>query len=242
MIKIRYADLPGGLHARAEARGRHTVIIYLLPGLTVSQRRAVLRRLRSSAQQGHGPLLSRTGIARAMVTDRIRTNFRNAAAALRVHPGMLTPPLVLTVAAAVAFVLLVPVPVGINSAPPGNPGASFRQPPSSHTRPPSKGHPGLANHHCLWVQLAGGTSGRASVPRPGKTTTPKPTASATPQRSPSPSASPSPSPSASPAHRRSRSDSQAQAAPSSASSPASSGTSASDAGPCVYLVLAGTCL
>jgi hypothetical protein len=32
LIKIRYADLPAGLHVRAECSGRST-IIYLLPGL-----------------------------------------------------------------------------------------------------------------------------------------------------------------------------------------------------------------
>jgi hypothetical protein len=39
VIKIRYADLPGGLHIRAVARGKDT-IIYLLPGLTAYQRQA----------------------------------------------------------------------------------------------------------------------------------------------------------------------------------------------------------
>ena len=43
MIKIRYADLPAGLHIRAVARGKDTVI-YLLPGLTAAQRQAALRR------------------------------------------------------------------------------------------------------------------------------------------------------------------------------------------------------
>ena len=64
MIKIRYADLPGGLHVRVEARGKDT-IIYLLPGLTVAQRRAALRRARSSARMGHGPRLPAPGVAGA---------------------------------------------------------------------------------------------------------------------------------------------------------------------------------
>ena len=41
MVKIRYSELPAGLHVRAEARGRDTVI-YLLPGLTPAQRRAIV--------------------------------------------------------------------------------------------------------------------------------------------------------------------------------------------------------
>ena len=53
MIKIRYADLPAGLHIRAVARGKDT-IIFLLPGLTPPQRQAALRRARSSARMGHG--------------------------------------------------------------------------------------------------------------------------------------------------------------------------------------------
>jgi hypothetical protein len=37
VIKIRYADLPGGLHVRAETRGKDTIVC-LLPGLTLEQR------------------------------------------------------------------------------------------------------------------------------------------------------------------------------------------------------------
>ena len=60
MITIRYADLPEGLHARAEARGRRTVI-YLRPGLTAEQRRLSLRRARQSARMGYGPRLPGRG-------------------------------------------------------------------------------------------------------------------------------------------------------------------------------------
>ena len=44
MIKIRYADLPDGLHADVRTCGRRPVI-YLLPGLSAAQRRDALRRL-----------------------------------------------------------------------------------------------------------------------------------------------------------------------------------------------------
>jgi hypothetical protein len=244
VIKIRYADLPGGLHARAEARGRHTVIIYLLPGLTVAQRRAVLRRLRSSARVGHGPLLSRAGMARAMAADRIRTNLRNAAAALRVHPAILAPPLLLTVAAAVAFVLLVPVPVGINAAPPSNPGA-FRETLPGPTGPqPNGGGLPLVPEHSVkdhprsWVQLAASPNVPPAAPRkPPKPPAPKPKATATPRRPPSsPSATPSPSASAPSAPSTSPSPSPS-AAPSASTSPAASGSKAL----CLNLVVTGVC-
>src|SRR3981081_199858 len=57
VIKIRYADLPGGLHVRAVAHGKDT-IVYPVPGLTVATGQAALRGVRSSARMGHGPPLS----------------------------------------------------------------------------------------------------------------------------------------------------------------------------------------
>jgi hypothetical protein len=69
LIKIRYADLPAGLHARTEAQGRST-IIYLLPGLTAIERRAALVRACQSANLGYGPRLSSAGVAFAVARDR----------------------------------------------------------------------------------------------------------------------------------------------------------------------------
>jgi hypothetical protein len=105
VIKIRYADLPGGLHVRAEACGKDT-IIYLLPGLTEAQRRAALHRARSSARIGHGPELPAAGVVRAMAADRVRTTAGNALAALRVHLGVSVPLVVIAVSGAVAYALL----------------------------------------------------------------------------------------------------------------------------------------
>lgn len=122
MIKIRYADLPGGLHVRAVARGRDTVI-YLVPGLTVDQRRAALRRARSSARMGHGPPLSATGVTCAMVADRIRTTVGNAAAAMRVHPAMFVPITVVILSATVAYFLLMSVTIKVRPPQAGGPGA-----------------------------------------------------------------------------------------------------------------------
>ena len=139
MIKIRYADLPGGLHVRAVARGRDTVI-YLVPGLTVDQRRAALRRARSSARMGHGPPLSATGVTCAMVADRIRTTVGNAAAAMRVHPAMFVPITVVILSATVAYFLLMSVTIKVRP-----PQAGWRTRRSSLRSPRPPGRPGAAN-------------------------------------------------------------------------------------------------
>jgi hypothetical protein len=110
MITIRYADLPEGLHARAESRGRRT-IIYLRPGLTPEQRRESLRRARQSGRMGHGPRLPASGVAFAVARLTCRTTVRNAAAAGRRHP--LTSALLLAVlsAAVVCYLLFVTVSI-----------------------------------------------------------------------------------------------------------------------------------
>ncbi len=85
MITIRYADLPEGLHAQAERRGRRTVI-YLRPGLTAEQRRLGLRRARQSARMGYGPRLPAAGVAQAIARDSIRGTLGTMGAVLRKHP------------------------------------------------------------------------------------------------------------------------------------------------------------
>ena len=82
MVKIRYSELPAGLHVSAEHDGRDT-IIYLQPGLTAEQRRAALVRVRSSARMGHWPGITSFGMAMAVSADKLRTTFRNGAAAMR---------------------------------------------------------------------------------------------------------------------------------------------------------------
>lgn len=85
MITIRYADLPEGLHAQAEARGRRKVI-YLRPGLTAEQRRLSLRRARQSARMGYGPRLSGPGVALAVARHVAAGTLGNIGAAVRRHP------------------------------------------------------------------------------------------------------------------------------------------------------------
>ena len=97
MIRIRYDDFSAGthdgtwLHGRAE-RGARGVTVYLLPGLTTGQRRAVIRRLRQEASRGFGPPLPQPQLAIALGLDRVRTAARVAGAIIRLHPaGTLVP-------------------------------------------------------------------------------------------------------------------------------------------------------
>ena len=85
MIKIRYADLPQGLHAQLRACGRRRVI-YLLPGLSPAQRRDALRRLTRTSRQGYGPPLPAAGVTLAVAGDVAKSTARNGLAAIRCHP------------------------------------------------------------------------------------------------------------------------------------------------------------
>jgi hypothetical protein len=105
MVKIRYTELPSGLHVSASTHGRRT-IIYLKPGLTPAERHAALIRVRSSGRMGHGPRLPALGMAAALSADWIRTTTRNGAAAMRSHPVLLLPPLILLVSTAIVFILM----------------------------------------------------------------------------------------------------------------------------------------
>jgi hypothetical protein len=183
LIKIRYLDLPTGLHVRAEAHGTDT-IVYLLPGLTAAQRRAALNRARSSARMGHGPDLPATGLAFAVAADRMRTTVRNGAAAMRVHPGIVIPPVLIMVSAALAFLLL--ASVSVTYRPPG-------------AGPEPQGDP--VSQGIMAPGPAGGThpggSGRSPGSPPSSLRSPSPGPSG--HRPPSPSPSPSPAPSPAPA-------------------------------------------
>jgi hypothetical protein len=93
VIRIRYKDISTGtdqatwLHGRTEddARG---VIVYLVPGLTSGQRRAVIRRLRQEASRGFGPALPLPQLTIGLALDRVRTAARIAAAIIRLHPAV----------------------------------------------------------------------------------------------------------------------------------------------------------
>jgi hypothetical protein len=205
VIKIRYADLPAGLHIRAVARGKDT-LIYLLPGLTAAQRQAALRRARSSARMGQGPRLPAAGVLGAVMVDRMRTTVRNGAAAMRGHPAILVPPLLIITTAAVAYVLLVSVnlrihePQASGSSGQGTPVPAAVAPPGSGAEDNPGGLPGSTSpitpgqsQSPTHKRSGGGATGAS----PSPSATPSP-AKSTPAPSPSPSPSPSPAASATP--------------------------------------------
>lgn len=122
MVKIRYAELPAGLHVDARTHHGDTVV-YLLPGLTTEQRRAALTRVRSSGRMGHGPRLSAASMAVAVGTDRVRTTASNGASAVRGHPLLLLPSLLVmsgTFFALVSLISLVANPASATGRPIGS--------------------------------------------------------------------------------------------------------------------------
>jgi hypothetical protein len=106
VIKIRYSDLPAGLHASTETKGRQTVIT-LVPGLSAADRKNAIDRLRASARVGHGPKIPAIPLALALIADRIRQNMRNGAAAARMHPTGVAIPVIALVCAATLYGLFV---------------------------------------------------------------------------------------------------------------------------------------
>jgi hypothetical protein len=206
VVRIRYADLPGGLHVRAVTRGRDT-IIYLLPGLTVMQRRDALRRARSSSRVGQGPRLPAAGVTGAVMADAIRNTVRNTAAAIRGHPAIFIPQIVIVVLAAIAYVLLVSVSgqahspqadpsalgdsaAGAAAPPPG--GRSIR--PALLISPPSPSPKPTPSRPRTTGVTPPTPPSPAPKPTPTATPTPTPTPSPTPTRRPAPLPTPSPGP------------------------------------------------
>lgn len=199
MIKIRYADLPAGLHVRAETTGANT-IIYLLPGLTHAERRAALLRARSSASMGHGPRLPATGVAAAVARDRAAATARNGAAAFRAHPLLLLPPVLIIASATLAYVMLSAVSITFPQAAPGGPARSAPAGPGAPGPAAAVGAPARKS-------LSPRASASPSPPEPGSSSpaggsgSPGPGPSGSPPPDPvasSPPPAPSPTPSPSP--------------------------------------------
>jgi hypothetical protein len=93
-----------GLHGRVEPCARGATI-YLLPGLTAWQRRAVIRRLRQEASRGFGPALPLPQLAIALGLDRVRTAARTFRAIVRLHPAVTLVPSVFVLAMVTLFVI-----------------------------------------------------------------------------------------------------------------------------------------
>ncbi len=95
MIRIRYkdiSDISAGTHQETWLHGRtqavaNGVVVYLVPGLTAGQRRAVLRRLRQEGSRGLGPALPLPHLLLAVAADRLWTAARMAGAVIRLHPA-----------------------------------------------------------------------------------------------------------------------------------------------------------
>ncbi len=198
MITIRYADLPEGLHALAQAQGRRTVI-YLRPALTAEQRRLSLRRARHTARMGYGPRLSATGVALAVARDVAAGTLANVGAAVRRHP---VGSLLLSVAFAalmVCYALFVTVSVRLILDPAETPAATRGPLASAHSAPPAAAPrrasapasgvraPGRPDHADPAGRAApGGGSGQAAASA-GPVPSPGPSPAVTPSPSPSPS-------------------------------------------------------
>jgi hypothetical protein len=233
MVKIRYSELPAGLHVTAETQGRNTVV-YLLPGLTTEQRRSALARVRSSGRMGQGPVLPLLAMITAVIFDRIRTTASNGAAAMRGHPVLLLPPLILLVSGVIVFMLMSFVTITVQS--PG--GAAGPDRPVPLTGAFARGHaprprPSLIKQGILPVAVGQpGSSASAAAPPASPRATPTLSTPSSPSWSPWPS--PTPAPSSSPS---------ASPSPSPSPSPSSSPTpSSSPSGACIKLGPLGLCV
>jgi hypothetical protein len=203
LIKIRYSDLQPGLHASAETEGKHTVL-YLVPGLSATDRQSAIDRLRASAKVGHGPKLPAIPLALALMTDRIAVNTRNAVAAARLHPTGLAIPAVVLTGAGVLYALLVTVSIHMGlpatsalSLDPLPMASAPVSPSSSPSHQASTGGPHVTGPaqasrlHRSRLRAPAGTAGHtAPNSRPGHRATPAPS-----QPSPTGASSPPPSPS-----------------------------------------------
>jgi hypothetical protein len=115
VIRVRYQDISSGSHHGSGLYGTakrcpQGVTIYLLPGLTGWQRKAVIRRLRQEASRGCGPELPLPGLAVALAADRVREAVKLTAAAVRLHPATTLLP---TGLVAIGMMMLVLASAGI---------------------------------------------------------------------------------------------------------------------------------
>jgi hypothetical protein len=129
VIRVRRRDFVSGSHNVTGFQGiaerlPRGVTIYLLPGLTGRQRRAVIRRLRQEASRGCGPELPLPQLVIALVLDRVRGALGLAVAALRLHPGTTLLPAAL---AGVVLTLFVLASGGVGPVPAARPALAAAQ-------------------------------------------------------------------------------------------------------------------
>jgi hypothetical protein len=129
VIRVRRRDFASGSHKVAGLQGiaervPRGVTIYLLPGLTSRQRRAVIRRLRQEASRGCGPELPLAQLVFALLLDRVRGALGLAVAAVRLHPGTTLLPAAFVATVMTLFVL---VSAGLGPVPAGRPALAAAQ-------------------------------------------------------------------------------------------------------------------
>ena len=129
MIRVRRRDFVSGSHNVTGFQGiaerfPRGVTIYLLPGLTGRQRRAVIRRLRQEASRGCGPELPLPQLVIALALDRVRGAIGLALAAARFHPGVTLLPAAFVAAVMTLFVL---ASAGVEAVPVARPALAAAQ-------------------------------------------------------------------------------------------------------------------
>jgi hypothetical protein len=242
MVKIRYSELPSGLHVSAVQHGRRT-IIYLKPGLTAAERHAALVRVRSSGRMGHGPQPRPLSMAVAIGADSIRTTTRHGITAVRTHPVLLLPPLILLVSTAIVFLLMSFVTLTVAPRQPqaagtvpvmGGATPSRRLPtPGSTPSPAARGQDGRTGSSPGGNDGHGGHSpagGAAPSPQPSVISPPTPQPSASAGQGPAPSPTSPGSPSTDPT------------TPSPSPSPSPTPSSSSSSTTCVLIGPLGVCI
>jgi hypothetical protein len=231
LIKIRYSDLPAGLHVRVE-KDRRGTIIWLLPGLSLDQRRAALLRVRRNASMGLWPRLPAGRLAAAIARDRMATTLRNGTSAFRAHPILLLP-MAMLLSVTTAAMMSSAVTITVHD-PQGEsvPGLDVGQGSSRH-QPLPQAYPD------------GAQAPAGSAPAPGRPGSGAPGRSRRPTRSPSPAPSPGrPAPGrSSPAPvTTSPAPDPGSPAPESSPPPSSPAPSPTTSGTCVRLGPLGICL
>ena len=246
MVKIRYAELPDGMHAQVQGGGRRTVI-YLAPGLSPVQRRAALRRLIRASRRGHGPRLRRPAVWSAAARDGCRATLRSGTTAARCHPvGSLVIAGLLT-ATVVCYAVFVSVTIRLNPGPAGPPAARGTPPAIRESGIPLPG-PGPGRHGRAPGGLAAGPGASSAAARfPGGSGPGAPGAPSQLAASPTPlvtTSGPQPSPSAQPSSTAPTPapGSAPASAPAPVPDPASSSPPGGPGGVCVTVGPLGVCV
>jgi hypothetical protein len=163
VIRIRYKDFSAGTHEATWLHGRtqdgaRGITVYLVPGLTSRQRRAVIRRLRQEASRGFGPPLPLPQLVVALGVDRVRTVARVAGSVVRLHPTAALLPSGLVAALMALFVITSAGGTGIA------PGADGGLAPAASAQ---NGGSGGAGPFPVRVAVATVAAARASAARDG---------------------------------------------------------------------------